>query len=302
MRYSNEIKVGVAIVVAAVIFFAGIRYFQDIPIFRGSYELYTHFENANGLTAGNAVRINGVNVGSVEDVRLDLAQNRVRVRFRIDRDVTIPQGSYASVSGLSMLGSVSIRIHLGPLDNPAVEPGSALPGQQQDALANLSDRAPELINRLDSTLASVETAFDQAGRQLGQPSSTLQETLVAIQQSASTLDRFLRTEQQHLSAVLDSVAHLTGTLNALADSTGDSLHVTVRSLNDVLARLDRTTSNLNDVVAKVNHGDGTLGLLVNDGTLYHRLDSTATNLNGILVDFKRNPGRYLRRMSLIELF
>ena len=75
MKYTREFQVGLAIVLAAVIFFFGVRYFADQPLFGGSYTLYTQFADASGLAPGNSVFVNGVKVGTVDDV--ELAARRV---------------------------------------------------------------------------------------------------------------------------------------------------------------------------------------------------------------------------------
>ena len=71
MKYSNELKVGMAIVAAVVVFVLGVRYFQDVPLFRGTYDLNSSFESAGGLIAGNPVRVSGVGVGKVREVKLN---------------------------------------------------------------------------------------------------------------------------------------------------------------------------------------------------------------------------------------
>ena len=71
MNYSNELKVGIAIVVSLLIFFLGSRFFEDIPLFKRTYTLNTEFSDARGMITGNAVRISGVKVGSVLEVALD---------------------------------------------------------------------------------------------------------------------------------------------------------------------------------------------------------------------------------------
>lgn len=68
MRYSKELSVGVSLVVAAVIFVLGIRFLENVPLFRSTYELRTTFESVNGLSSGSAVWVNGVHVGSVNSV------------------------------------------------------------------------------------------------------------------------------------------------------------------------------------------------------------------------------------------
>jgi phospholipid/cholesterol/gamma-HCH transport system substrate-binding protein len=73
-------------------------------------------------------------------------------------------------------------------------------------------------------------------------------------------------------------------------------------LNQNLASLERTTAGLDAIIGKIDRGEGTLGLLVNDPTLYHRLDSTVTSMNELLIDLKENPVRYFRALRLVDLF
>ena len=93
MKYANELKVGVTIVVATITFVLGVRYFEDLPLFRGTYELVSEFDNAVGLIAGNVVRIKGVSVGSVDAVYIDPETGRVRIEFHVDDKIPVPEGS-----------------------------------------------------------------------------------------------------------------------------------------------------------------------------------------------------------------
>jgi phospholipid/cholesterol/gamma-HCH transport system substrate-binding protein len=69
-----------------------------------------------------------------------------------------------------------------------------------------------------------------------------------------------------------------------------------------LTQLESTTLTLDSIVGKVDRGEGTVGLLVNDASLYHRMDSTVNSMNQLLIDLKENPVRYLRAMRLVDLF
>src|SRR5690606_28246921 len=106
MKHAREFKVGAAIIVAVVLFFIGIRFFEDIPVFRGTFALYTEVQDAQGLTAGNAVRVQGVNVGSVEAVEVDETSRVVRVQFHVDSEVTVPEGTTTTIAGIAAFNGV----------------------------------------------------------------------------------------------------------------------------------------------------------------------------------------------------
>ena len=310
MRYSNELKVGLAVVFAVVVFIIGVRYFEDVPIFRGTYPLFTVVDDAGGLTTGNNVRVNGVVVGKVTAVALDPERNNVRVEMSVDEAVVVPQGSVAQVSGLSVLGTVFMTIETGPPGNPPVEPGSLLPSASAGAdLSAFTERAPELLNRVDSVLVGADATFDDLQMQLANPSSNLQETLTAIQESAAALGGVLRAQEQNVEASLRSIQALAGSLDTLTTENADSIEVAVRNLNAALTTLNRnmdeleaTTATLNSILYKIDNGVGTAGLLVNDPELYNRLDAAATNLNLLIEDVRANPRRYLRELKLVDIF
>lgn len=64
------------------------------------------------------------------------------------------------------------------------------------------------------------------------------------------------------------------------------LATTVNSINATLANLQLTTD-------KLNKKDNSLGLLLNDRSLYDNLDSTMVNASNLLIDLKKNPKRYV---------
>lgn len=310
MKYSNEVKVGIAIVVAALAFFFGVRFFQDIPLFRGSYVLYAEFEDASGLVAGNPVQVNGVGIGQVEAVRLDPQGVGVNVSFRVDEEIQLPQGSSARIEGISALSGVKLAINMGPPSNPPVEPGSILPSPPSTGLlSQLTETAPGLISRADTVLASADVALSNIATQLSDPQGSLNQTLEAIRSTAASLEGVTTAQEAEIEAILGNLSTLTTELSQSSLGDSDSLDVTVTRVNQALARLnnnlqnlENTTQGLGSLLEKINQGEGTLGRLVNDESLYTRLDSAALQLNRILEDLQENPERYLEDMTLVKVF
>lgn len=309
MKYSNELKVGTAIIVSAIIFFLGVRYFEDIPLFRGTYELYTSFDNADGLMVGNPVRVNGVNVGAVEEVRLAAETQDVRVRFHLDENVRVPEGSVTSLGGISALGGIHMVVRLGPPSNPLVPEDGFVPSRVKNDLMALADRAPGLVNKVDSILTSVDLTVGSAQDLLRNSDGDLRTTLIALRSTAGALEQAVRTEQVRLGLVLDNFGEVSEDLRDFTGENSDSLALAVENLNRVLRRLnqnldalERTTTGVDTLLARVNRPYGTFGMLVNDPGLYGRLDSAAINLNALLEDFRKRPGRYLSELELIDIF
>ncbi len=115
--------------------------------------------------------------------------------------------------------------------------------------------------------------------------------------------------RQTARAVGDELLATTGTLRILAETNADSLSLAVSQLNGTLRRVDQTLASLNTLAASldgtlssVNSTDGTLGLLLNDPSLYYNANAAAASLQQLLQDIQNDPGRYVKELDLVRVF
>lgn len=305
MKINNELKIGLAVVLAGVVFYLGIRFLRDLPLFGQATVYHTELSNSNGLVTGNAVIVNGVGVGSITEVHVTLTG--AHITFSVEKEVTLTEGTTASAGGFGFVSSVQLNLTLGPPDAPVYEPGSFIPSSTQtDILADLSDRAPAVLGRIDTVLTGSNQAISAARDLLTGPESQMQQTLASIRNSADAFEAVLLAEQGSLQAVLKDIEQLSGTLESFA---GDSLGGAAAGLKEVLDRLsmnldllETTTNELNTLLTSINNGQGTLGKLVTDDSLYVEAHAASAALRRILENFEENPNQYLRHLKLIDFF
>lgn len=310
MRYTPELRVGLTLIVTLAVIFMGIQFFQGSPIFSGSYELFTRLENASGITPGSAVRMRGVNVGTVGDVRLEQETGIVRIDFEIHDGIQIPRTTTATISGISTFGSVTLSLLPGAEGGSNFAPGEEVPAAPSvDLFGAVSARVPSITARADTVLLTANLAAGEVYSLLNDPNSDLRLALVGLRQTTNALNALIRAQSASLERTLDNSEALTADLRAFTATNGDSLTLAVSRLNSVLGRLDRNMTTVessvetfDSLLAGVAAGQGTLGLLLNDSTLYVRLDTTLTRVNGVVDDFQQHPGRYLKHIKLVDIF
>ena len=310
MKYTKEIAVGLSLVIAAVIFVLGVRYFEDLPLFHGTYELNTTFDDAGGLADGSAVLVNGVRVGAIDEVRLDTETNKVLVRFHVDETVSVSEGSYSSLGGIAALGTVHMSVNPGEPGNPRIREGGFIPSRTSaNLLESMSARAPELVDNLEAFLVNANQTFEEAEVLFRQTNPNLQHTLAAYRESGEALSEMIRAERQNISELITSLREFSGDMNRFSSESTDTLSAAVQKFNSSMSRLETTldkldtsTDELNSILTKIDEGDGTLAQLLNDPGAYQKLDSTVTILNSLLEEFKNDPKKYLRHMSLVRIF
>ena len=310
MKYANELKVGLSVIVTVAIFYFGMRFFKDIPLFKGTYDLQTLVSEAKGLISGNSVRVQGVKVGAVKDVRYDQSVGRIRIVFQVNGDLIVPKGSHIRIAGIDALGDVRIELDLADLSNERMMPGDVVPAIEEEInfFDDITVRAPLMADKVDSILTGLNTTAGGLGRLVTDEDSDLLLALSSLRGGAASLESILGKEKDRLSRILEEVETTTSGLSALTTENSDSLNAAVNSLTAAMRRIDSSTEHLASITAhadsllgRINSRDGTLGLLINDPGLYHQLDSLTLNLNRILTDFRLNPRKYLREVK-VELF
>ncbi|MCA0269972.1 MAG: MlaD family protein [Bacteroidetes bacterium] len=344
-----ELKIGIAVVLATVALVLGVRFLGGLPMLAGTDTYTLALDSGDGLAAGNVVALNGVQVGTVEDVTLDPRTHKVRARIRINDDLKLPVGTTVSRGGLAMFGGVRLNLQPGSSSAQVLPPGSEIPQSASgDALSALVERGPALASRLDTLALGLGLTVGEAYDLLGNENSDLRTALASLRRSSTGLDQTIRAvgpradltvaEAQRAAleyrllasqlradagpavadlrriatraeTTLDGVDGVVADVRYVTASRRDSLALAIDRANRTLVRLDTTIAEghsalirADSLLAIVEAGRGNVGMLLNDSTLYLRLDTTAAKADDLIDDFRRNPGRYLRRLKLFSLF
>ncbi len=309
MNISNEIKVGITVLLAVIVAIVGFRFMRDMPIFRQPMEISAIFDRADGISNGSQVYIKGVRVGSVNRVYLS-PESEVQINMRIDTVVPIPVDSRARLTSLGIVEGKSIVIELGS-SNEYVQTGGRITGVYSETMMEaLGQRGEELGDDVSNTIAELNQFLRQLNETLDdQTRTTLDETLTGARNAVSQISSILENKQDELGNAIDSGSRMLAQLDTLAadsrprvDSLMTTIEQSIADLEAVRMELESATGNLNEILEKINHGEGTLGRLINDPSMYDNLDSLTVELNKLVKGINDNPGRYLRHMSLIEIF
>ncbi len=309
MKLSNEVKVGITVLLAVIVAIVGFRFMRDIPIFRQSMEITATFDRADGLSNGNLVYIKGVRVGSVGRITLT-PEATVTINMRIDTDVPIPRGSVAMLTSLGIVEGKSIVIELGT-SSENVQFGEEIEGVYAETMMEvLGSKGEELGDDVSNTIYELNLFLRQLNETLDDEArTTLGETLNNVYVTTGKIAEILDEKQQEIDNAIESGSRMLSQLDTLVTDSRpqvDSLLATIEhniaELEAVRIELESATANFNEILEKINMGEGTIGKLVNDPSMYENLDSLTIELNNLIKGINENPGRYLRHMSIIDLF
>ena len=144
------------------------------------------------------------------------------------------------------------------------------------------------ISGADSVLVNVNSVLDsKTKKELKEVIGGLNVLISSLNQSATSLNSVLEGNKEKLDNSFKNFDVLTSNFAKLSDSLNSA------GLGRTLASLESTMASLDKVTQKIENGDGSLGLLMNDKELYSNLNSSSRELELLLQDFRLNPKRYV---------
>jgi phospholipid/cholesterol/gamma-HCH transport system substrate-binding protein len=306
----NEVKIGITVLLAFLVAVIGFRFMRDVPILRQTMQVSAVFDRGDGISRGSLVNIRGVKVGSVSSVELT-PENRVRVTMQLNnRDIQIPDNSVAHLTSLGIVEGKSIVIQLGD-SGTYLEYGDEIQGEYIEGMAevfgtrgeDIADDVGESLEELNRFLRQLNATLDDDAR--ASVGHTLQNADRAMKNIAQIIDQ----KQDDIDQAIGAASRTLSQLDTLAadsrpkvDSLLQSLEENVAELSRVREELEAASVNLNEILDKINRGEGTIGKLVNDDAVYNNLEELSKELSELVRGINENPGRYLRHMSIIEIF
>ena len=164
-------------------------------------------------------------------------------------------------------------------------------------------KAENLLASIDSLVVAFRTVFNENARDnLKESFNSIKNTFYNLESTTSNLDSLVITERSNISSILQNVDSLTYTLSNNREEIA-TIITNFKTLSDSLAKTDIPATlgkadvaiaQLNSILTKINEGQGTVGMLVHNDSLYIELDRSAAELNLLLKDIRENPKRYVK--------
>lgn len=327
---SNDWIVGLVIVVAAVGIVASTMFLQQTSLVNKRSTVTARFRDVGNMQVGNEAVIRGVHAGRVQEIKL-AEKGWVLVTMDLDKEITLPPDPVVLIQSSTLFGEWQAVITrrervpanreiLAQLADLTDAPPGALDGAVMPDIAQLTTVAGGIASNVSSVAERVRVAFsDSAAREL---SATIRNFAVL----SSDLSRTIKAQSRNLDSIALNVRagaeDLAATTAALrrtmsrADSATSSEQVqrivneTERAtknireaserINALTLALQGTEANVRGVVVKadgilgkLDRGEGSLGMMLNDRSLYQHSDSLLIDLRSLLADFRKSPKKYI---------
>lgn len=331
MKRSNEFAVGLAVLAALALVIGGALWLSETDVNQKKATYAARFRTVGGLGVGAPVTLRGVKVGRVEAIRL-VENEWVETLFSIDRVVELPKNPAVISSSASLFGEWTANIV--PFEPLPVDPnlrsaliesdqagGEAWPGATLPDIGQLTAQASRIAGDVADVTQRIGQAFDSTALKNLQQSvkdlATISGRLVKFAESqtdridrvsqnvSNTADAFTGAAQSFQGAVarLDTATSDNQLKDILDNSRSSSadIRAAAADLRSVMAAarsneasLVRVVQSADSLMTRLKAGDGTLGLLASDSSLYYETTRTVVQFRELLADIKAHPQKYLK--------
>ena len=287
----RQVRIGMFVLAGLIATIYLLFLLTDPATFRNRYKITTVVENVMGLRKGDPVQMRGVTIGRVHDFELAVGGGDVVIILEVEGQWLIPEGSRTQLVTPGLMAPRTVEVvpgpgpgTIGPMGNL---PGAAVAGLLDDT-ESLGEKGQIALDRI-AELLSPENLDAVGGSAEG------------IKKLMGDLSDLVASERENLTALIQS---MNKAADALADVAGPELGEDLTSLvargDSVMERFSVTSEriegaavSLETILARMENGEGTLGQLSANDTLYTNLVAAAESARLLMDDLRENPGRYI---------
>ncbi len=311
MKITREIKIGTLFILTIAIVIWGVNFLKSRDLFSSQKICYAYYPKVDGLVPSNPVYINGIKVGYIQDVEFVSNESpTIKVAIVFSSKLSVPDNSIAKIYSADLMGSKAIQIILGN-SKTKLKGGETLKSEIESDLKEeisrqvlpLKLKAEELMSSFDSVLIAVKLVFNTTTQQnLSKSFENIKITLENIKNTTYNVDTLVSTQRNRLASIItnfesishnirnnnDKITNIITNFSSLSDTLAKA------NINQTILSANKVLGDMSGIMQKINKGEGSIGMLVNNDTLYKKLESSAKNLDLLLEDFRLHPERYVK--------
>ena len=270
----SELRVGLTVIFASIALAVLIFLMTgSTGLFTRKITLYTYFDNASGLRVGAPVRLEGVDIGNVQAIRVvpgrGLTPVQVVMKVSTRYKDAVRTDSTAELSTAGVLGETFVDIDSRAAHGPPAADGGILPIHERPDLSDMVRASQSTLQNIQALLQRVDNivSFIQSG----------QGSIGKLIYDEALYNR-LNTTLAEFQRVATAVSQGQGSLGKLIVN------------DDLYNRANATVDKLNNILDQVNTGQGTFGKFVKDPSLYNNANATIAKANDLMANINAGKG------------
>jgi phospholipid/cholesterol/gamma-HCH transport system substrate-binding protein len=285
--FTKEMSIGLVAIISGIVLYVGINYLKGANVFKPTNHYHVRMPNVNELQKSSPVYVDGFRVGLVNAIEYEYDSNsEIVVQISLDKKMKVETGSYFELkSGLT--SGAYLNLVINKYVSTYCQIGDTLegvsnPGMMDKISTDIFPKLEAILPRLDTILLGIQLLVNHPA--LVQSLEQISATTANLEKSTQQLNTILSKD---ITPILSNLNHVS------SDFTVVSQNLKQLDLDKTFGLVNQTMQNVDQLTLQLNRKDNSLGLLLNDRSLYDTLDSVFVNTSDLLIDLRQNPKRYV---------
>lgn len=296
---SKELKTGIVAVIVIALFIWGYNFLKGQDLFSAnSRHFFVEYNNINGLNEASLVTINGLKVGKVDQISFNENSDKkgnLIVKISLDTDFEFSKNSIAKIYSASLMGGQNLAI-VPKYDGEVAKSGDYLKGEvESDIFSSVGEKLNPIQAKLENVLVGADSLLigfnqilDEKSRQsLNRSILGLEGTISDVRKTLSSVNSLVADNKTNLDSTLQNAKNITDNFSKISEDLAKA------NLGESAKKLETTLTNLNGLLADMKSGKGTLGKLMTDDKMYTNLTNASKEMEELLREMKLNPKRFV---------
>ena len=299
MKIASEVKIGITGIITVLVIIWGINFLKGRNVLSSNYMLVATYDRVDGLEPSAKVMMNGFKIGTVDDILFDTeAEVPFTLFLEIENKYKIRKGSEAEIFSADLLGSKAVQIHRSG-EGVFLANGDTIGGDVAgDMFSSLLDEVSPLLVSISAAVQTLDSTGTALNQILGDPA--VRSMIGNLDRATGSLNEQL-AESGDLAKTFENLKIITGGIG----SQNESIKRTIASLESISGKLEHAdidslilhlnivSSNLAGITSSMEQGEGTIGKLIFEDSLYRQLGQLISDLDSLVIDVNENPKKYV---------
>ncbi len=283
-----ELKVGITIFAGLIILVISIIWLKGITFKPNTYDVTIVFKNTAGLLAGDPVNVSGLKVGKVMDI--DLEGDSVITVASISNSVKLKMDATAIISSVDFFGAKKIEMIPG-IDTQPFDIKTRMKGSREPDLSELTSQFRDLGADVKITLKYVDSLLISTNAIVGDRSfaQSMKKIIYNLDSTTSIFKNIVIKSDTKLDSTYLRLTQTIRGLKSLVEKTDTRFDTTFVDVKKISGQILKVTSQMDSILLDIRQGEGNIGKMIYDESLYSKLDHAISQLDS-LVSVVRKKG------------
>jgi len=196
MKMTNELKTGLIVVAAIIV--ASVFWLKTTNFSNKPYRLKTQFNYAEGLKADSVVKLSGIEIGRIENIKFVYnPDTKVEITLLLNKDARVHEDSIAYISSSGIVGDAFLGLTPGSPDKSFAKNGDTVSSEDPVEMRKIMKQVDTIAGSLDKTLTEFRELTSNVNSVVKDNRSKIDSLLANMEQTAVNFKEFSEDIKQN---------------------------------------------------------------------------------------------------------